>query len=145
MRKQLSWQSITLPTLGSSVRIRSFAQKPLSLSVPKDRAFLRRRTQVVRERFAKPSCTSSNLVDASNWAYAVYPKITLPTTCYSTPQGKLKSQSRDGRIGSHKGLKIPRHTQTITLINPQSHEGFFIFNHIQVYPYYGNYNYGNYP
>ena len=29
------------------------------------RVFKRRRTQAVRERFAKPSCTSSNLVDAS--------------------------------------------------------------------------------
>ena len=45
--------------------------------------FKRRRTQAVRERFAKPSCTSSNLVDASK-------------SC------------RGGEIGRHKGLKIPR-------------------------------------
>ena len=43
-----------------------------------------RRTQAVRERFAKPSCTSSNLVDAS------------------------KKSCRGGEIGRHKGLKIPR-------------------------------------
>ena len=42
-----------------------------------------RRTQVVREQSAKLSCTSSNLVDASE-------------SC------------RGGEIGRHKGLKIPR-------------------------------------
>ena len=51
-----------MPTWGSSVRIRSFAQG-LFLEIS---SFVWRRTQAVRERFAKPSCTSSNLVDASN-------------------------------------------------------------------------------
>ena len=55
--------------------------------------FFWRRTQAVRERFAKPSCTSSNLVDAS------IRHVFL----------QLMSKSRDGGIGRHKGLKIPRY------------------------------------
>ena len=46
-------------------------------------AFFWRRSQVVRQRSAKPPLTSSNLVDAS-------------------------MIRRGGEIGRHKGLKIPR-------------------------------------
>ena len=53
----------------------------LSLKEPLFRGFyLWRRTQVVRERFAKPSCTSSNLVDASTRVYTVL--LITNLTCY---------------------------------------------------------------
>ena len=66
--------------------------------------FFRRRTQAVRERSAKPSCTSSNLVDASTKEW-----IASPYTFYKNYVSlKLELPSRDGGIGRHKGLKIPR-------------------------------------
>ena len=82
--------------------------------------FIRRRTQAVRERFAKPSCTSSNLVDASS------------------------VRCRDGGIGRHKGLKIPRYLILYEFKSRSRHYqetidnlgGFlfphYLFNHSQI-------------
>ena len=55
--------------VGSNPIFRSKAPNP---ECAEGWVFFRRRTQAVRERFAKPSCTSSNLVDASIGIVLVY-------------------------------------------------------------------------